>query len=433
MVLATSVIPPIAASSLLSEVTKDLASDQNALRIKKLMLFACTQKWENDPHCLQEVNLLELVQRLLAIAPTLEQLQSRIHGIANSLNKSAEYTLIANAIINRVSRLYLETCPMGAGAGAKDYEAVAQILACDPDHLRIKKLLILASKNIWETDANRLNALPFLELVQEVHDLTPTLESLKAVLDNLAKTLSKKAEYEAIAERICLIFQSLYFLNLATPALEMLDITLTEGVLETSLGASSEALSAAEPSCEAIQPNQPYAYIRQQALPDFFDLRVSIMQSANPMRVKILLFTLMHEVFMPGAEHDSLLKNHELDDLLQILLQTHKLLSDLESKLLSAAGSLQESDEYAQVAQVLLRSLKPFYTYLPLKAGLPTSADEGATNIVSVEAGLPGTTEPNSQKGDGSPAARPDHTCQVLTFERAIEISEIQARAASHD
>ncbi|MBI4784905.1 MAG: hypothetical protein HY785_26900 [Oscillatoriophycideae cyanobacterium NC_groundwater_1537_Pr4_S-0.65um_50_18] len=432
MVLATSVIPPIAASSLLSEVAKELASDQNALRIKKLMLFACTQKWENDSHRLQEVNLLELVKRLLAIAPTLEQLQSRIHGIANSLNKSAEYTLIANAIINRVSRLYLETCPVGAGAGAKDYEAVAQILACDPDHLRIKKLLILASKNIWETDANRLNSLPFLDLVQEVHDLTPTPESLKAVLDNLAKTLSKKTEYEAIAERVCLIFQSLYFINLSAPALEMLDITLTEGILEASLGASSESLP--EPSCEAMaQPQQPYAYIRQQALPDFFDLRVSIMQSANPMRVKILLFTLMHEVFTPGAEHDSLLKNHELDDLLQILLQTHKLLSDLESKLLSAARSLQESDEYAQVAQVLLRSLKPFYTYLPLKAGLPTSADEGATNIVSVEAGLPGTTEPNSQKGDGSPSARPDHTCQVLTFERAIEISELQAGASSHD
>jgi hypothetical protein len=417
MVLATSIIPPNATSLLFTEVTKDLASDQNSLRIRKLLLFVCTRNWENDPHQLEQTNLLELVQGLLAIAPTLEQLQSYLHAIASSLNKSAEYILVANTIINRVSRLYLETCPVKVGARQRDYEAVAQTLGCDLDQLRIKKLLILASRNIWETDVNQLDALSLIDLVREVHSLTPTLESLKAVLDNLAKTLSKQAEYGAIADRICSIFQILYLLKL--PALQVHKLELQpEEPSEMTLTESMEEVLHAEPFIKAIaQSDQPeYAYVRQQTLPNLFDLRLDIIQSANPMRVKILLFSMMHEVFVPGVEHDSLLRNHELDDLLSILLQTHKLLNDLESRLLNAAKALKESDEYIQVAEVILRSLKPFYTYLPLKAIAPlASKDDSATNIISVEADLPGTTGPDFPQGDRSPQQY-EYTCQVLSL-----------------
>ncbi len=428
MVLATSIIPPNATSSLLTEVTKDLASDQNSLRIKKLLLFACTRNWETNLHRLEQIDFLDLVRSLLAIAPTLEQLQFHIHAIAGSLNKSAEYALVANTIINRVSRLYLETYPR-TGARQKDYEAVAQTLGIDPDPLRIKKLLILASRNVWETNADRLNELAFLDLVQEVHILTPTFESLKAVLDNLTKTLSKQAEYGAIADRICLIFQSLYWLKLppAAQSYEPLEMTLTEGM--------EEALVMGEAIVRPVQSTQPaseYAYVRQQALPDLFDLRLEIIQSANPLRVKILLFSLMHEVFISNAEHDSLLKNHELDDLLHILLQTHRLLHELESRLLSAAKSLQEPDEYIQVAQIILRSFKPFYSYLPLKPiAISEPQDDSATNIIGIEADLPEITEPDPLKGDRSSALQNlslqdlspqnlslsyESTCQVLPF-----------------
>ena len=398
MVLATSIISTSATSSLLSEVTKDLASDQNSLRIKKLLLFACTQNWETNLHRLEQIDFVDLVRSLLAIAPTLEQLQFHIHAIASSLNKSAEYALVANTIINRVSRLYLD-CPITV-ARQEDYEAVAQTLECDPDPLRIKKLLILASRNVWETNADRLNELTFLNLVQEVHSLTPTCESLKAVLDNLTKTLSKQAEYGAIADRICLIFESLYWLKLpAAQSHEPLEMTLTEG-MEEAIPAMGEAIVH---PVQSTQPVSEYAYIRQQALPDLFDLRLEIIQIANPLRVKILLFSLMHEAFTSSAEHDSLLKNHELDDLLHILLQTHKLLHELEARLLSAAKSLQEPDEYIQVAQVILRSFKPFYPYLPLKPiAISEPQDDNATNIISIEADLPEITEPDPLKGDRS-------------------------------
>ncbi|MBW4661465.1 MAG: hypothetical protein KME15_22565 [Drouetiella hepatica Uher 2000/2452] len=435
MVLATSILPSHATSFLFTEVIRDLASDPNSLRIKKLLLFASTQNWENDLRQLEQIDFIDLVGSLLAIAPTLERLQSHIHAIAGSLNKSAEYTLVANTIINRVSRLYLD-CPVRA-SGQKDYEAVIQRLACDPDSLRIKKLLVLASRNIWETDVKRLDDLTFLDLVQEIYSLMPTLESLKAVLDNLAKTLSKQAEYGAIAERVCLIFQPLYSpkLPLASQAYEPIEMTLTEGMEESSLMQLLReppigSVESAMPPAQAAE----YAYIRQSLLPDLFDLRLNIIQSANPLRVKILLFSLLHEVFTPGAEHDLLLKNHELDDLLNILLQTHKLLHELESRLLSTAKSLKEPNDYIQIAQVIVRSLKPLYIYLPLKAvAASVPKDESPTNIISVEADLPEITEPDAVKpdalkpdalkGDRSLHEQSEYTCQVLSFPICKEVN----------
>ena len=61
--------PPIAASPLLNEVLQAFAQDQNLSRIKKLLLFACTHIWENNPQRLEQADLPDLLQQLMAIAP----------------------------------------------------------------------------------------------------------------------------------------------------------------------------------------------------------------------------------------------------------------------------------------------------------------------------------------------------------------------------
>ncbi|HEY9640645.1 MAG TPA: hypothetical protein V6C57_09175 [Coleofasciculaceae cyanobacterium] len=423
---ATSAISPIATS--FSEVTQALAQDQHSLRIKKLLLFACTQIWENDPQQLDPLDLPDLLRQLLVIAPTLEQLQSCIYTITNSLNKSAEYTLVANTIINRVSKLYLETSPLPPlGTRPPAYEAVAQLLAQDQHSLRIKKLLLLTCRNVWEADATRLNLINFSDLVREAHSLTPTLESLKAILDNLVKTLSKPTEYGAIAGQICLAFQPLYLIKETHAAGSSEELTAEESTAEKLTTAAlthrlapsqspvvtrKSAGNPADPDLAAshvdIQPSPPgFGYLLHQDPSDLFDLRLEILQSANPLQVKIVLFSLLHEVFEPGTEHDLMLKNHELDDLLRILLQTHPLLSDLKSKLLGAAQALGDSGAYVRVAQVILQAVKSFYAYLPLKGSVAVAnGDENATDIVSVEASLPGTTEPD-------PPDDREATCQV--------------------
>jgi hypothetical protein len=443
-------ISPIATSSLMNEVIQELAQDQNLIRIKKLLLFVCTQNWESNPQRLEQADLQELLQRLMAIAPTLEQLQSQLHSIARSLNKSAEYSLVANAIINRISRLYLETQPTHrVGTRQRDYETVAQQLSCYSDLSRVKKLLLLASRNVWQTQPEQLNQISLLDLVQEVHSLTPTLESLRAVLENLVKTLSKPIEYADVAERISLAFQPLYLVKFSLPipaalasdataamevaplteagdATEGLPATATPSVIRSQLRLQSTGQSAGQftgqPMSYAATPPE-LGDVQQGNLSDLFDLRLDLMRLANPFKIKILLFSVLHETFQPG--HEQMLKNHELDDLLRILLQTHKLLNELESKLFSAARLLPDPTDYFQVAQVVLQTTRSFYTSPIATPPTPSVPDlsaaaadnlvsDRATGIVSIEASLAGTTEPGANQPNE--LAFSEHTCQILPF-----------------
>ena len=428
---------PLLKSPLLNEVLHELAQDQNLLRIKKLLLFACTHTWENNPQRLEQADLQELLQRLMAIAPTLEQLQSQLHSIAKSLNKSAEYSLVANAIINHINRLYLDQPTHRVGTRQRDYETVAQLLSRDSDLNRVKKLLLLASRNVWETHPQELDQLSLLALVREVHSLTPTLESLRAVLENLVKTLSKPAEYAAVADRISLAFQPLYLVKfppLNSTALSS-DATVALEVASFATEDKTEALPAAAPprsmrsplrSQSAVQPINHAALslessdpessdIQQGDLSDLFDLRLELMRSANPFKVKILLFSVLHETFQP--EHEPMLKTHELDDLLRILLQTHRLLSELKSKLFSAARLLPDAADYFQVAQVVFQATRSFYSSAmdssPQRAA-DNQATEYATGIVNVETSLVRTTEPGINPR--SRIVSLEHTCQILPF-----------------
>ena len=419
--------PPIAASPLLNDVLQEFAQDQNLPRIKKLLLFACTHIWENNPRRLDQADLADLLQRLMAIAPTLEQLQSQLHSIAKSLNKSAEYSLVANAIINHISQLYLEQSTHRVGTRQRDYQTVVQLLSGDANLNRVKKLLLLASQNVWETNAENLHQLSLLDLVREVHSLTPTPESLRAVLNNLVKTLSKPTEYAAVADRISLAFQPLYLVKFLPPTLPL----NSDATVALEIGSPATAIDATEfigaqpqmqPTVQPMTCTDPpeSGDVQQGNLADLFDLRLELMRSVNPFKVKILLFSVLHEPFQPG--HEQILKSHELDDLLRILLQTHKLLSELSSKLFSAARLLSDPADYFQVAQAVLQATRSFYGSTIANSTSQSSPDldqddnpatEYATGIVNIETSLAGTTEP------GAPQNRTaflEHTCQILPF-----------------
>lgn len=481
---ATPQMKPIAAPLLLDEVTQDLAQDQNLIRIKKLLIYACTQTWENDQSRLAQINLRDLLSSLLMLAPTCEQLQAHLNGIVNTLNKAAEYTLVANAIMGRVNQLYSdENSIQQPLLSQQSYGAIAPLLEQDPDQLRIKKLLILACKHYWETDPTRLNQFSLSDLIQELHNLAPTLETLKAVLENSVKTLSKRTEYTLIAHKISHVFQPLYLtdstttsastpgsstnisetsaaiLAIAADATEALTPSLHNGLdnaldsipdsAEINYSAANNAKVHPKPSAQPTQTHSEaeFGYIRQrQDLANLFNLRLEIMQYTSPFQAKVLLFSLLHEPFKFTAEHDLILRQHELDDLLRILIQTYKLLADLELKLNSTANSLslENAEDYSQVASTILRIIKPFYAYLPLDSALSLkgdysvlnaidSATNSATNIIGSKAMNHETTQPDYCLSQGlehgldhesgrekhsssdSPGDSPDdeYTCQI--------------------
>jgi hypothetical protein len=333
------------------EVAQDLAQEQNLIRIKKLLVYICTQVWEGDRERLDQVSLLNLLQDLRATAPTAEQLQSRLDIAVHSLSKAAEYTLVSSVIMRRVGRLYPDMGMRRGLAGEETYGTVAQSLAGNASGDRIKKLLLLACKNTWITDAAQLAEFDLVDLVREMHGLTPSLMTLQAVLESLVNTLSKRTEYMLAAHEICSAFQPLY-----------------EAVTEIRTEARTEIVAA--------EPSAPQASSRTVSdLADLFNLRLEIMRYSNPYRVKIVLFSLLCQPFVSQAEHESMLKSYTLDDLLRSMIQSYKL-PELEIMLLSTARNLEDSEESLQAARAILGAVKPFYAHLP--SGF-ASAEEDAT------------------------------------------------------
>jgi hypothetical protein len=111
---------------------------------------------------------------------------------------------------------------------------------------------------------------------------------------------------------------------------------------------------------------------------DLFDLRQTVMRYTNPLRAKILLFSLLHYSYRrERTEQAFLLKGYELDKLLERMLQTYDQLPVLTVQLKKIARRLDNPLEYTQTATAILRAVKPLYEETPpVAAPLEHSAIE---------------------------------------------------------
>lgn len=377
---ASSSVEPLVMSLPFGEVAQDLAQEQNLVRIKKLLIYSCTQVWESDRHRLDQVSLLNLLQDLRAIAPTVEQLQFRLDVAVRSLSKTAEYALVSGVIMSRVGRLYPDMGTQRVLASEKTYGAIAQRLERHGSGDRIKKLLLLACQSTWVTDSTQLAQVNLADLIRDLHRLTPSLIMLQAVLESLVNTLSKRAEYTLASHEISNAFQPLY-----PEAMTEIRTTMPEKV------AASLPPAAFAETQQASQPSPSQA----SDLSNLFDLRLEIMRYTNPYRAKIVLFSLLHQPFTNFAEQESMVKNQTLDDLLRVMLQTYKL-AEVEVQLLAVAKNLEDSEDCVQAAQVILGAVKPFYADMPSNS---SAAAEDATAFMGSQAIA---ANPTAARKDGS-------------------------------
>jgi hypothetical protein len=400
MVLGVS--PPanfVISSPQLDAAIQTLSTHPDGIRIKKLLIFACTQTWESNLSKVNDANLHQLIPTLLTIAPTFEQLQTYLIGVAQSLNKAAEYTVIAHQIIASLSLIVSETAPVDSSV-QQVYPAIATLLEADPQSLRIKKLLILVSQKQWVSDRQQLDAIDWITLVKTVHRLAPTQDCLHQILTSRVRKLSKAAEYSLIADRIIQEFRTCYAANpaAAEPPPEASDPDATE--LLTQLNTQSAACSTLQTA--PTPTDQPQTAPRSANLLsskpskglDLFDLRLSLMRYTNPFRAKVLLFSLLHEPFQYTSEHRSMIRNHELDELLKLSIQTHQTVNDLEIDLIKAAAMLDEPDEYQQVARFMIEMVKPIYIGKSLEKNISQSNSDGGTNFMQTIGSHENATQP---------------------------------------
>ncbi|WLT37401.1 hypothetical protein NON20_16205 [Synechocystis sp. B12] len=83
------------------------------------------------------------------------------------------------------------------------------------------------------------------------------------------------------------------------------------------------------------------------------------MQYTNPLRAKVLLFSVL---FQSWDEHNpdwSLVRSYALDDLVEQLILSRRRPNEVEIKLNALANQMFDQEEYQQTAQTLIKIIKP--------------------------------------------------------------------------
>lgn len=359
------------------QIVWDLEHHHECDRLKKLLYYICKRQWESDPVRLGTVNLMTLVQELHHLATSVDHLQQLVAKFVQTLNKPAEYSLVASTLLRSFARLYhtssspqppgsMPTAPIPASDSAPTpaqgltapaseasplYRAIAQDLDRHPDVLRMKKLIVFVSKKQWLSDSSQLTGFSTTALVEDLHYLAPSLEQLQRSLEGIVKTLSKPAEYRAIAGELINKLRPLYT-QAAAQETAFLDQVL-----------SPVGIPGASPPPAAEPARQPAATSSTISPCSLFDVRLGILKYANPLKAKILVFSALYSDFQFNPQEWLALKQYELDGLLQTLLMTCKTYTDLELRLYNTARRLTAPDDLIPTADTLTKCLRTFYIH----------------------------------------------------------------------
>jgi hypothetical protein len=109
----------------------------------------------------------------------------------------------------------------------------------------------------------------------------------------------------------------------------------------------------------AAVPSPPISVRAQIKNYNLFDLRSEIMQYTNPLRAKILLFSVLFQSWDENGQDWGMIRSYGLDDLVEQLILSRKRPNDVEVKLNAQADQMEEQEAYQQTAQTLIKIIKP--------------------------------------------------------------------------
>lgn len=90
------------------EAASELEEESNILRIKKLMLYVSNAHWETDLQSLEQLNFVDLIQDLRDSYPSLDKLSAALKQQVQTLNRQAEYIVVAKTILKVLQKLYTD-------------------------------------------------------------------------------------------------------------------------------------------------------------------------------------------------------------------------------------------------------------------------------------------------------------------------------------
>ena len=406
---------------LLNQAASYLEHHEEAQRIQKLLFCLCKKYWENDPNVLGSIPISQLLQELVQAKPSIEQVTFSMYKLVKTLNRPKVYTGVAKTILDQLGPLYTVEShdelldatvieveampeerfeanphvptafnqPFKPQAQTKETlidprilaQRIAQILNKHPEQGRIKKLMFAVAKGYWENNADEIDNYGFPKLILELRQMFPTLGELQGGFDNIVQNINKATLYIAIANLILKKMADLYE-NMAESLEDQAGSPTATQIVQVrppSLALRQEAASpyqataiiefgnnpnnaSNEPLMTVLGsvPNPPPSSpgLNTPKSYNLFELRSEIMQYANPLRAKILLFSLLFNNWEKNQDW-SMLRSYSLDDLVEQVILSRRSPNDVETKLYGQAQGMTDREVYQQTAKTLIKVLKP--------------------------------------------------------------------------
>lgn len=284
-------------------------------------------------------------------------------------------------------------------------EVVAQLEA-EPNRSRIKKILFCAARGKWENDTRKIEECHLRDLISEVWQNNSNLGEVDDLLARIVSKVNKKTEYGLVAKKI---IENLAKLYSNEPEVTTMETTIS------NLWDSPVATQLDEPLNEEVEEEN----YNERDPGDLFDVRQKIMQSANPLKAKILIFSAVERQFNFSDRDWLNLKTRTLDNLLRQLFNVCTNITDLESQLYSAASLLEDADENTQIASTIIEALKGCYE----QAGPPVF--EGEKEPVVAEDSPEAIQENNQDKEEGTTYQQWEKPGENIEDDGTFDLGEI--------
>jgi hypothetical protein len=404
----------VSVQSSLETIAQSLTHHGNALRIRKLMFCACTQRWERDRTLIENIAIAGLIKDLYSRYPNFDALTQALFAVVKQLNRKSEYSRLAETILDTLHPLYqtLAAVEEDTAFGVEPItnftpettqfspppsparpvegdetlvKAIAHNLSHTDQNLRIRKMLWCLNYNEWQSEPQALFNLDLSQLLGQLHRDHPTLEDIHSALHNVANHVSRPSEYQAIAATIvqhmsplyqatpapaadptvnqaCETTQAMVKTTLLPPELDDLsELPNLDFLVETPGITTAYELQSSTDFTPATPPRDLQSPAFKQPQYDRYVVRLEVMKYANPLRAKILAFSTVHHKFETTGHEWSSLRTQPFDDLLWVLYDTYPIWDRLVKELCRTAEQLDAPDESMQAAEAIAKALKPFY------------------------------------------------------------------------
>ncbi len=393
-------------TKLLPDVVQVLDHHEEALRIKKLIFCLCKKYWENEPHVLNTFSCKDLLEELIIVRPTVEQLTFSLYKLVKTLNRPKVYAGVAKVILDQVTPLYetlntptpvLEAEPIEEEEGTQIrlneanvtptvdprflVAQVTQQIETHQEQSRIKKLIYCICRNRWENDLAVIDGYGLTDLIRDICQMYPTRHELQIGLKQIVDNLNKQTLYLAIANIILNQLDVLYSSLAEESALEKEGSTQIYNTqiiqlnsfntpqpmvnsqrqaFETSVIDLSFEQGGSVTELKQIEPVPEIPVTPAYPPYDVFEIRQTIFQYTNPLRAKILLFSVLFHPWDKSGQDWSMLRSYTIDDLVEQIMQGGYSLAEIEQKLQTTAKGLSEVELHSQAASTILEAIKPF-------------------------------------------------------------------------